>query len=230
MKLGLIGGTGPESTVVYYREIVYGVQQRAGRAFFPNLTVESLSVFDVLQFCELQDYDGLVQYLLGGVRSLAGAGAQCAALTGITPHIVFDELSALSPIPLVSMVETSCVRAEKQGLKKVGLLGTLPTMNAGFFQRAFASQGIEAVTPTESEKEYIGSKIETEIEYGKVIPSTQNEFCAIAERMEREEKIEALVLGCTELPLIFEGVRLPVPYLDVMRIHIDALIDAAMRG
>ncbi|MCD8343060.1 MAG: aspartate/glutamate racemase family protein, partial [Oscillospiraceae bacterium] len=84
------------------------------------------------QILERQDYAGLVQYLLGGVRSLAGAGAQCAALTGITPHIVFDELSALSPIPLVSMVETSCVRAEKQGLKKVGLLGTLPTMNAGY--------------------------------------------------------------------------------------------------
>jgi aspartate racemase len=91
-KIGLIGGTGPESTVIYYRDIVYGVQTKTGKAFFPNMAIESLSVFDVLGYCERQDYKGLVSYLLAGIQNLEGAGVQCAALTGITPHIVFDEL------------------------------------------------------------------------------------------------------------------------------------------
>lgn len=228
-KLGLIGGTGPESTIEYYKGIEYGVQQKSGRSFFPNLTIESLSVFDVLGFCGKQDYARLTAYLLKGIRNLAAAGAQYAALTGITPHIVFDELSKASPIPLISMVDTARDYAAANGYKKICLLGTLPTMEGTFFQNSFAS-GIEVVTPTAEGKNYIGTKIETELEFGKVLPETQRALQEIAERIIREEQVQAIVLGCTELPLIFGGVELPVPYIDVMKVHINALVDLIMQG
>lgn len=227
-KLGLIGGTGPESTIEYYKGIEYGVQQKSGRSFFPNLTIESLSVFDVLGFCGQQDYAGLTAYLLKGIRNLAAAGAQYAALTGITPHIVFDELSKASPIPLISMVDTARDYAAANDYKKICLLGTLPTMEGTFFQNSFAKRGIEVVTPAAEEKNYIGAKIETELEFGKVLPETQRAFQKIAERIIREEQVQAIVLGCTELPLIFGGVELPVPYIDVMKVHINALVDLIM--
>ncbi len=229
-KLGLIGGTGPESTIEYYKGIEYGVQQKSGCSFFPNLTIESLSVFDVLGFCGKQDYAGLTAYLLKGIRNLAAAGAQYAALTGITPHIVFDELSKASPIPLISMVDTARDYAAAHGYKKICLLGTLPTMEGTFFQNSFAKRGIEVVTPNAEEKAYIGTKIETELEFGKMLPETQHAFKAIAERIIREEQVQAVVLGCTELPLIFDGVELPVPYIDVMQVHIRALVDLIMQG
>ena len=111
-KLGLIGGTGPESTIEYYRQIEYGVQAKTGR--FPHLAIESLSVFDVLRFCDEKDYAGLTAYLLKGFQALADAGADFACLTGITPHIVFDEISEKSPIPIISIVETACERAKMQ--------------------------------------------------------------------------------------------------------------------
>ncbi len=229
-KLGLIGGTGPESTIEYYKGIEYGVQQKSGRSFFPNLTIESLSVFDVLGFCEKQDYAGLTEYLLKGVCNLTAAGAQYAALTGITPHIVFDELSQASPIPLISMVDTARDYAVANDYKKICLLGTLPTMNGAFFQNSFAKRGIEVVTPNAEEKNYIGTKIETELEFGKVLPETQRAFKEIAERIIREEQVQAVVLGCTELPLIFDGAELPVPYIDVMQVHIKALVELIMQG
>lgn len=227
-KLGLIGGTGPESTIEYYKGIEYGVQQKSGRSFFPNLTIESLSMFDVLGYCGKQDYAGLTAYLLKGIRNLAAAGAQYAALTGITPHIVFEELSKASPIPLISMVDTARDYAAANGYKKICLLGTLPTMEGTFFQNSFAKRGIEVVTPNAEEKAYIGTKIETELEFGKVLPETQRMFKEIAERIIREEQVQAVVLGCTELPLIFGGVELPAPYIDVMRVHINALVDLIM--
>ena len=223
-KLGLIGGTGQESTIAYYKGIEYGVQQRSGRCFFPNLTIESLSVFDVLSFCERQDDTGLTEYLLKGVQNLAAAGAEYAVLTGITPHIVFDELAASSPIPLISMVDTARDHAAVCGYKKICLLGTLPTMNGAFFQTSFERRGIEVVTPNEKEKQYIGAKIETELEFGKVLPETQQTFRKIVERIIQEEKVQAVVLGCTELPLVFRDMELSVPYIDVMQIHIGALI------
>ena len=224
-KLGLIGGTGPESTIEYYKGIEYGVQKKSGRSFFPNLTIESLSVFDVLDFCQKQDYAGLTAYLLKGIRNLAAAGAQYAALTGITPHIVFEELSKASPISLVSMVDSARDYAAAHGYQKICLLGTLPTMEGTFFQNSFAKRGIEVVTPNAEERTYIGTKIETELEFDKVLPETQRAFKEIAERIIREEQVQAVVLGCTELPLIFNGVDLSVPYIDVMQVHISALID-----
>ena len=229
-KLGLIGGTGPESTIAYYKGIEYGVQQKSGRSFFPNLTIESLSVFDVLGFCGKRDYAGLADYLLKGIRNLAAAGAQYAALTGITPHVVFDELAKASPIPLISMVDTARDYAAAHGYKKICLLGTLPTMEGTFFQSSFAKRGIEVVTPHAEERNYIGTKIETELEFGSVLPETQRSFKKIAERIIREEQVQAVVLGCTELPLIFDGVELPVPYIDVMQVHIHALVDLIMQG
>lgn len=224
-KLGLIGGTGPESTIEYYKGIEYGVQQKLGKRFFPHLTIESLSVFEVLAFCEKRDYDGLTAYLLDGIRNLAAAGAECAALTGITPHIVFDRLTENAPIPLVSMVDAARDYALTQNYQKVCLLGTLPTMSGTFFQNSFATRGVEVVTPNEEEMRYIGEKIETELELGQVLPDTQRHFCRIAERMVQEQHVQAIVLGCTELPLLFSGVNLPVPYIDVMRVHIQTLVD-----
>ena len=212
-KLGLIGGIGPESTIEYYRSIEYGVQKKSGQNFFPNITIESLNVFDVLNLCKKQDYDGLTDYLLNGINQLSAAGVQYAALTGITTHIVFDALSKVSPVPLVSMV---C------------LLGTLPTMNGTFFQQSFESKGIEVITPDAAEKEYIGRKIETELELGKVVSDTQNNFRTIAERIIQDENVDTIILGCTELPLIFKGIDLSVPCLNVMQVHIDSLIDLIM--
>ena len=229
-KLGLIGGTGPESTVEYYKGIEYGVQKKSGRSFFPNLTIESLSVFDVLDFCGKQDYAGLTAYLLKGIRNLTAAGAQYAALTGITPHIVFDELSKASPIPLISMIDTARDYAAANGYKKICLLGTLPTMEGTFFQNFFSKRGVEVVTPNAEERNYIGTKIETELEFGKVLPKTQSTFKEIAERIIREERVQAIVLGCTELPLIFDSVELPVLCIDVMQIHINTLVDLIMQN
>ena len=141
-KLGLIGGIGPESTIEYYRSIEYGVQKKSGQNFFPNITIESLNVFDVLNLCKKQDYDGLTDYLLNGINQLSAAGVQYAALTGITTHIVFDALSKASPVPLVSMVDTASEFAKAHRYRKVCLLGTLPTMNGTFFQQSFGRERV----------------------------------------------------------------------------------------
>ena len=225
-KLGLIGGTGPESTVEYYRQIAYGVQKKTGR--FPMLCIESLSVFEVLDFCERQDYAGLTDYLLKGFQCLANAGADFACLTGITPHVVFEKVAARSPIPVVSMVETANAYALQQGYRKIALLGTYPTMRGDFFPAPFRANGIDVVAPTEPEMQYIGEKIETELELGTVHPETQKRFYEIVERLVREEGAEAIVLGCTELPMILNSSLLSVPCMDVMEIHIRKLIDVIL--
>ncbi|MGI6203845.1 MAG: aspartate/glutamate racemase family protein [Anaerovoracaceae bacterium] len=224
-KLGLIGGTGPESTIEYYKALEYGVQKKLNKNYFPHMAIESLSVFEVLDFCDREAYDDLAEYLIGGMKNLAAAGCEVGTLTGITPHIVFDKLQEGSPIPVVSIVEAACEYCREKGYGKIALLGTYPTMTGTFFQKPFTAAGIEVVTPTEEEKQYIGGKIESELELGNVVKETQDRVAGIVNRLKKDEDIDAFVLGCTELPLLFRDVKMDIPAIDVMDVHIRKLID-----
>lgn len=219
-KLGLIGGTGPESTVIYYQELCQEVYRAIGE--LPPLAVESLSVYEVLRFCEEGDMDGLCRYLARGVASLKAAGCDFAALTGITPHIVFPDLRRLSPLPLVSLVETSAAFIRKEGYRKVGLLGTGPTMKEPFFQDTLRSSGIEVELPDKEDQAVLAYKISSELEQGVVIMETKAWCYSLVKRLRDERGIEAAVLGCTELPLVFKEPG-AVPFVDVMRVHVKVL-------
>ena len=227
-KLGLIGGMGPESTIPYYHDIVYGVQEAIGEQEFPELTIESVNVFKVLNLCGEKKYDELTEYLMRAIDNLAKSGADFGALSANTPHIVFDRLKEQSPIPLISIVEATCKEAQRRELKKIGLLGTIFTMTGDFFKAPFIQNGIEVIVPTESEMEKINEKISTELELGIVKDETLVAFQQIITRMRDEDGIEAVVLGCTELPLLLNDEVSPVPCLDTMQIHIQEIVETIL--
>lgn len=224
-KLGLVGGIGPESTIPYYHDIVYGVKERVGKNFFPNITIESINVFEVLRLCKEQNYEDLVNYLSLAINNLSAAGAEFAALTGNTPHIVFEELKACSPIQLVSIVDATADEAKQKGFKRLGLIGTEVTMKGDFFKRPFFANGIDIIVPDAAEIDYINEKIANELEIGIVRQETQQEFLRIIEKMQQEGNAQALILGCTELPLLFKNISANIILLDTMKIHVNKLID-----
>jgi len=224
-KLGLIGGLGPESTMMYYRDIVYGVKKRLGREAFPNLTVESLDVFRVLEMCGAQDYEALAAYLGGAVEQLAAAGADFAAISANTPHIVFDDVAAHAPVPMVSIIDAARDEALRRGYARVGLLGTAFTMEGAFFREPFERAGVSVAVPTEAERAFVARRISGELEQGVVRRETTEAFMRIIERMAREDGIEAVVLGCTELPLLFSQTPPPIACLDTVQLHVQALVD-----
>lgn len=224
-KLGLVGGMGPESTIPYYHDIVYGVQDRVGKDFFPNLTIESVNVFDVLRFCSEEKYDELAEYLMNAVNNLVHSGADFVALSANTPHIVFQRLQEKSTVPLVSIIEATRDEAIRSGMHKLGLLGTVFTMTGDFFKEPFYGSDVEIITPTVEEMEFVNSKIASELEHGIVKEETLRGFQKIIERMKNDNGIEAIILGCTELPLLLNDEVSPVPCLDTMKIHVEKLIE-----
>ena len=223
-KFGLVGGMGPESTIPYYHDIVYGVQEALGELIFPELSIESVNVFEVLRLCGEKQYDKLTEYLMGAINNLAKSGADFAALSANTPHIVVDKLKEQSPIPLISIVEATCEEAKLRGLKKIGLLGTIFTMTGEFFKAPFVKNGIQIIVPTESEIELVNDKISTELELGIVKEETLLFFQKVISRMKNEDGIEAIVLGCTELPLLLNDEVSPVLCLDTMQIHVRSIV------
>jgi len=208
-KLGLVGGMGPESTLMYYHDITYGVQRSIGR--FPELTVESVDVSKILACCRERDYAYLADYLLQAIRNLAAAGADFAALSANTPHIVFDQIQSRSPLPLVSILESTCAEVKRRAISRVGLLGTVFTMEGAFYRAPFVRDGIEIVVPAQNERDLVNRRITDELEVGIVRDETRDEFMGVIERMKRDEDIQAVILGCTELPCCSMGTKHRLP-------------------
>ena len=224
-KLGLVGGMGPESTIPYYHDIVYGVHEKLGGDVFPELTIESVNIFKMLEYFKQEDYDGLTGYLMNAVNHLIQGGADLVALSANTPHIVFDRLQELSAVPLVSIIEATRDEAVRIGYQKIDLLGTIFTMKGDFFRKPFEESGIEIITPTDEEMAYLNQKIISELELGIVKEDTLRDFQKVIRRMQEENGIEAIILGCTELPLLLSDETSPVPCLDTMKIHIQTLVE-----
>ncbi len=229
-KLGMIGGTGPESTVSYYRAVIKGVEERVGVQCLPPVTIESLSVFEVLDYCSRHDDDGLTDYLAAGVDRLAAAGAEIATLTGLTPHIVFDRLQDRSPIPLISAVEATRDAALDQGVERVALLGTEYTMTEDFFIHPLREAGLTVLVPGRDEIAYIQDRIVRELEHGIVTDDTRERFAAIVRRLHDDEGAERVILGCTEIPLLLDDESSPVPCLNTIGIHTQSLVSAILGG
>lgn len=223
-KLGLIGGTGPESTLIYYRRIIEGVAAATRPDLFAPLSIESLSAFEVFRFAGAEDWDGLTEYLLSAVINLERAGAEVASLTANTPHVVFDRLVEKSPLPLVSSIESTRREIRARGASSVILLGTEFTMVGDFLSGPLRADGIDVAVPNAEEIAYIQDKIATEIEFGVVRDETRDGFAKIINRLAADDGGELVLLACTELPLLLNDETSPVPTLDTMDPHIDDLV------
>ena len=226
MKLiGIVGGIGPESTIDYYRLFISTYRERRPDGGYPPVVINSIDLARALKLVSSNDLAGLAAYMLEEVRRLARAGATHGLLSSNTPHIVFDEIRRASPIPLISIVETACRAAVERKLKRVGLFGTRFTMQGGFYQRVFAREGIAVAIPGSEDQEFIHDTYLNELVNGVVLAATRERYIAIARRMKKEQGIEALILGGTELPLLLrDAIGIGMTLLDTARLHVEAAV------
>jgi len=223
--LGIIGGIAPDSTVDYYRSLVAGWREQRLDGSYPRIFINSIDMQRMRTLVEQDALPELVAYLLEEVQKLARAGVDFALLASNTPHLVFDELRQQSPVSLLSIVECACDAAESLGLKRVGLLGTRFTMGARFYPDAFSRKAITLVVPEAEEQAWVHDKYMNELVNGRFLPETREGFLTLVGRMITEEKIEAVVLGGTELPLLLRGAQSQgIPFLDTTQIHVRSAL------
>ncbi len=223
-KLGILGGMGPESTLLYYKEIASAYQKKDKNGYFPALTIETVNIYEMLHYCSTKQYDALADYLLAGIFNLERAGADFAVLAANTPHAVFDILRQKAHIPLLSITEPVCNALNAAGIQKAAWLGIRMTMEQERFSVLFAEHGIQTVIPKEEERILIDRIIAQELEFGIVNDSSRAQINQIIGRMITEEHIEGVILGCTELPLLYANEKLPVPVFDTVKYHIQGIL------
>jgi aspartate racemase len=230
-KLGIIGGIAPESTIEYYRQVISLYRERTGHGSYPSIVINSIDLKRLLETVGAGRLSELADYLVTELGCLAAAGADVALLASNTPHIVFDEVRSRSPIPLLSIVEATAAVARELGFRRVGLLGTRFTMQARFYPSVFAEQGVAVVSPAPDEQEYVHSRYVGELVNGVFRDETRQGVLAVIDRMKHRDGIEAMILGGTELPLLFrEGPVPALPLLDTTRIHVERAVSYLTDG
>ncbi|HTK43387.1 MAG TPA: amino acid racemase [Gemmatimonadales bacterium] len=224
--LGIIGGIAPESTIDYYRQTIARYRERTGTSGYPSIMINSIDLKRLLELVAVGHLDELTNYLAAELGRLIAAGADFALLAANTPHIVFEQVRARCPIPLLSIVEAACGAARSMGCRRVGLLGTRFTMEAGFYPEVFAAQGIEVIPPQADEREFVHSRYVGELVYGVYREETRHGVLEILGRMRERDRVDAAILGGTELPFLFRDGQTPaVPLLDTTRIHVERAVE-----
>lgn len=227
-KIGLIGGLGPESTLDYYKRITGFFQRHSGGLATPDILIYSANLAEAFELMGALRWEGLADWLVEKLEALHQAGADFAAISANSPHIVFDRVAARSPLPLVSIVDATLAGAQRAGLTRVGLLGTRFTMEANFFGTRFAEAGIEVLVPSLDDQAFIQTKLEQEIELGIFRNETRRGLLDIIDRMVRSKGIQGVILGCTELPLILGPEDTDLPQLNTSELHVAALCDRCL--
>lgn len=222
-RVGIIGGLGPESTIDYYRRLLVAWRAVApGTA--PALVIDSLDVTHALRMVE-HDRPALIEYLVGSVRRLAGAGVDFIVLSANTPHVVFDDVAARSSVPMLSIVEVCAREARRRGLRRLALLGTRFTMEAPFYPAVFARYDAAVVTPPETDREWLHARYIGELIPGTFTDLTRAGVIALVERLRDAQHVDGVILGGTELPLLLAGETIAgLPVLDTTALHVAAIV------
>jgi len=227
--IGMIGGIAPASTVDYYNRIISRFQERTGQREYPSILINSINMTHMMNLITNGQFDELTDYLSEEIYVLEKAGAKVIFLASNTPHLVFEALAERVKAKMVSIVDSTIAYAQSKGYNRLGLFGTLPTMEGDFFQDGFDAAGMEIITPMPDERKYIHKIYMEELIRGRFLPETKSHLLSITKRMYNEGQIDSLILGGTELPLIlktsdFEDIEL----LNTTKIHVEQILDAAL--
>ena len=222
-KLGIIGGTSWSSTALYYEHINRGVSQRLGGLHSATLAIESL---DLAPFAAMElsgDWDGVARVTLEAAKRLQASGAEGVIITSNTGHKVYDDVAPKLGVPMLHIGDAIAAKLAADGRSRVALLGTRFTMTEGHVRDRIAERGV-ALAPVEPEwVTEIDRIIFEELAAGRVVRDSQRKLKTLITELEKQ-KVQAIVLGCTELVLAVDVRANILPVYDSTAIHARAAV------
>jgi aspartate racemase len=223
-KLGIIGGTSWSSTALYYEHINRGIAQRLGGLHSARLVIESL---DLAPFAEMElsgDWNGVAQVTLEAAKRLEGAGAEGVIITSNTGHKVYDAVAPKVSVPMLHIGDATADRLVADGRKRVALLGTRFTMLEPHVRSRLEGRGITLVPIEQGWIEEVDRIIFDELAAGRVVRNSQRKLKTLITELAKE-RVQAVVLGCTELVLAVDVRANVLPVYDTTEIHARSCVD-----
>ncbi|MBN2042933.1 MAG: amino acid racemase [Candidatus Aenigmarchaeota archaeon] len=227
-KIGIIGGMGPESTVMFYNEIIRIFQKKYGAKYdsdYPEMWICNLPIPDIVE--GVTENETIKKMLSGTAKKLEVLGVNFIAVPCNTVNIFFDSVQGAVSIPVLNIIEESAKKANSSGCKKVGLLATETLIKSGLYEKYLEKYGIGIVIPNETERKEISRTI-MNILNGKKEPYDRQKILKISKRF-AEEGVECIILGCTDLPALVKEEDFGMKTLDTIKILAEASVNMAVR-
>jgi aspartate racemase len=225
--IGLIGGMSFESSAVYYRLINEMVRERLGGLASADLLMHSVNFDEIVAMQKAGDWDAAANRLGDVALHLQIAGARCMLICTNTMHLIADQVASRISVPLVHIIDETAKSLKAAGRKRPLLLATRYTMEHGFYADRMKRLGIDIVVPEAADRTSVHDIIFNELCAGKVLDSSRDKLMHIIER-ERAKGADSIILGCTEICLILDPRRLPLPGFDTTEIHARAAVEFAL--
>jgi aspartate racemase len=220
-KIGLVGGISWVSTMDYYKLINEGVNSKLGGLNFAECIIYSLNFGEV----QATSWDNSFDLLLNACESLKKSGAEAIVLCANTAHLFADRLQETIDLPIIHIGTETARAINKQGQKKVGLLGTKFTMEMDFYRNKLEDYGLEVLIPEKQEtRDYIQYTVKEELGIGFINPETKRNYISIVKDLVGRGA-ECIILGCTEIPMLISQEDFIIPVFDTTKIHSNAIVD-----
>jgi aspartate racemase len=229
-KIGLLGGLSWVSTAEYYRRLNELTQQRLGGVASARIALESLNrqVY-VDAVIERGDEQTACEMIYDGCLSLERAGADFIVISCNDVHRFVPEVASQIRIPFLHIAEVTAKAIVRRGLKKVGLLGVMKTMEGQFYSNILREYGIEALIPSSTDRDYIHGKIYQELVKNVFSDSTKSGYRDVIDRFSADGA-EGVILGCTEIPLLMRPDDIAIPSFATTELHCIAAIEHALES
>ncbi|WP_125781443.1 aspartate/glutamate racemase family protein [Pseudoalteromonas rubra] len=226
--IGLIGGMSWESTLSYYSLLNEGVKAALGGLHSAKIVLVSVDFAEVEAQQREGDWQGAAALLARAAQSVEAAGADFVLICTNTMHKVAEEVRQAIEIPLLHIADATGQALVRDGIRKVGLLGTRFTMQEAFYRTRLADQfGLEVCVPAELCQQRVHDVIYQELCLGKVTDSARQDYIRIIKTLQ-ESGAEAVILGCTEIALLIGDADVDIPLYDTTAIHVQSALNASL--
>ena len=202
-----------EGAALCYRTICAEGARLLGPHVHPEVSLHSLSLADYVDCLDRGDLQGVGDLMLASAHKLAAIGADFLICPDNTIHQAFPYVESRSPRPWLHIAEVVAAEAAKRGYKRLGLAGTRWLVDSEVYPEKLAARKLECVRPTEAERDEAHRIIMDELVYGVFKPEGIACFQKVFSRM-KNDGCDAVILGCTEIPLIMNDSNSPLPTLD----------------
>jgi aspartate racemase len=223
-KLGIVGGTSWSSTALYYEHINRGVAKRLGELHSARLAIESLDLAPIAKMELSDDWDGVAAALIDAAKKLKASGAQGLLLASNTSHKVYDQVAAAVRVPMLHIAEPTAERLVADGRTRVAVLGTRFTMTEGHFRDRIEARGISIAPINAGWVKEVDRIIFEELAAGRVVRDSQRKLKTLITELAKQ-KVQAVVLACTELVLAVDVRANVIPVYDTTALHARAAVD-----
>jgi aspartate racemase len=224
--IGLIGGTSWTSTIEYYRLLNEEVAQRLGGLHCARMVIYNVEFADLEGAMHSGRWDDAAAILSGAADKLQAAGAEAIVMCSNLIHRMADKVEATVPLPLLHLGDALAAEVKTRGYKKVALLGAWQTMQEDFYRsRITAKSGAEVLIPGDGDCRYIDTAIFSRMCRNVYTGEDRARFIAIIADL-KAQGAEAVLLACTELPVLLS--EAPLPLLSSIEMHCHYAVDWAL--